>query len=82
MEVLRGTMLTTTRNERTDNYSPTGNPHLARKISTERHYVGAVDRRISRYNRVKPVGTALGRRDNVHAKCGPKPAGIGQQKEA
>ncbi|VDP96579.1 unnamed protein product [Echinostoma caproni] len=75
-------MLTTTRNELIEYYNPTDDPQLARKIYTECHYVGAVDQRMSRYDRVKPAGTALGRRGNVRAKCGPKPAGIDQQKEA
>ncbi|VDP90032.1 unnamed protein product [Echinostoma caproni] len=60
----------------------TDNPKLARKIYTECHHVGAVDQRISRYDRVKPAGTARGRRGNVRAKCGPKLAAIDQQKEA
>ncbi|VDP71927.1 unnamed protein product [Echinostoma caproni] len=45
--------------------------------STGCHYVRAVDQRISRYDLLKPAGTA-----RVRAKCGPKPAGIDQQKEA
>ncbi|VDP89447.1 unnamed protein product [Echinostoma caproni] len=57
-------MLTTTRNERIDNYSPTDNPQLTGKISTELYNVGAVDQRISRRDRVKPVGMARGRRGN------------------
>ncbi|VDP39559.1 unnamed protein product [Echinostoma caproni] len=73
-------MSTITRNERIDNYSPTDNPHLARKISTENH-VGAVDQRISRYDWVKSVGTARGR-GNVRVKCGPKSTVIGPQDEA
>ncbi|VDP89199.1 unnamed protein product [Echinostoma caproni] len=59
-------MLTTTRNERIDNYSPTDDPQIARKIYTECHYVGAVDQRISRYDRVKPAETARGKRGNVY----------------
>ncbi|VDP67232.1 unnamed protein product [Echinostoma caproni] len=80
-EVPRETMLTATRNERIDNYSPKDNPQLTRKIPTECHNVGAVDQRISRRDRVKPVGMARGRRGNVRAKCGPKPTRNDPQKE-
>ncbi|VDP84247.1 unnamed protein product [Echinostoma caproni] len=81
-EVLRETMLTTTRNEQIDNYSPADNPHLTGKISTECHNVGVVDQRISRRDRVKSVGMACERRGNVRAKCGPKPTRNDPQKEA
>ncbi|VDP38840.1 unnamed protein product [Echinostoma caproni] len=74
-------MLTATRNERIDNYSPKDNSQLAGKMPTECHNVGAVDQRITRYDRVKPVGMARGRRDNVRAKCGPKPPRNDLQKE-
>ncbi|VDP92813.1 unnamed protein product [Echinostoma caproni] len=81
LEVLQETMLTTTRNGRIDHYSPTNNPQLARKIYTECQYVGAVDQRISRYDWVKPAGTARERRGNARAKCGPSSAGIDQKKD-
>ncbi|VDP89302.1 unnamed protein product [Echinostoma caproni] len=55
---------------------------LARKISTENHNVGPVDQRSSRYYRIKPVGTARGRRSKIRVKCGPKPTGMDQQNEA
>ncbi|VDP92502.1 unnamed protein product [Echinostoma caproni] len=81
-EVPLETMLTAARNERIDNYSPTDNPQLTGKIPTECHNVEAVDQRISRRDRVKPVGMARGRRRNVRAKCGPKPTRNDPQKEA
>ncbi|VDP23508.1 unnamed protein product [Echinostoma caproni] len=68
--------------KQTDNYSPTGDPQLARKIYTECHYVGAADQHISRYDRIKPAGAKRGKRGNVRAKCRSKPAGIGQKKKA
>ncbi|VDP85521.1 unnamed protein product [Echinostoma caproni] len=68
-EVPCKTMLTATRNERIDNYSPTDNPQLTGKIPTEYHNVGVVDQRISRRDRVKPVGMAHGRRGNARANC-------------
>ncbi|VDP85724.1 unnamed protein product [Echinostoma caproni] len=64
-EVRRETMLTATRNEQVDNYGPTDSPQLTGKISTECYYVGAVDQRISRRDRVKPVGMARGKRGNL-----------------
>ncbi|VDP77590.1 unnamed protein product [Echinostoma caproni] len=48
-------MLTATRNERIDNYSPTDNPQLPGKIPADCHNVGPVDQRILRRDRVKPV---------------------------
>ncbi|VDP66148.1 unnamed protein product [Echinostoma caproni] len=81
-EVPHEAMLTATRNEWIDNYSPTDNPQLTGKISSECHNVGAVDQRISRRDRVKPVAMAQGRRDNVRAKCGPKPTRNDPHKEA
>ncbi|VDP89531.1 unnamed protein product [Echinostoma caproni] len=64
-EVPRETMLTATRNERIDNFGPTDNPQLTGKIPTECHNLGAFDQRISRRDRVKPVGIARGRRSNL-----------------
>ncbi|VDP83197.1 unnamed protein product [Echinostoma caproni] len=81
-EVPREIMLTATRNERIDDCSPTDNSQLTGKVSTECHNVGAVDRRISRRDRVNPVGMARERRGNVRAKCGPKPTRNDPQKEA
>ncbi|VDP70649.1 unnamed protein product [Echinostoma caproni] len=75
-------MSTTSGNEPIDNCSPMDNSHLAKKISANYHNVGAVDQRILHYDRVKPVGTACGRKGNVRAKRGPKPTGIDQQDEA
>ncbi|VDP83072.1 unnamed protein product [Echinostoma caproni] len=82
LDLPRETMLTATRNEQIDKYSPIDNPQLAGKIPTECHDVGAVDQRISRRDRIKPVGMVRGRRGNVHAKCGPKPTKNDPQKEA
>ncbi|VDP93909.1 unnamed protein product [Echinostoma caproni] len=75
-------MLTATRNKRIGKYSSTENPQLTGKITTEWHNVGAVDQRILRRDRVKPVGMARGRRGNIRAKCGPRPTRNDPQKEA